>query len=186
MTIADLLGCGSEKNEREKDDFYSTPNSCTIALCEAEQTLMPKNIWEPCSGTGAIADVLIHRGHKVIETDLVNRGREECKSRIDFLMERKPLATAIITNPPFKLAEDFVRHAGDIGVNYLALLLKADFLHSASRYELFHSFWRPSRIYGLSWRPDFTGQDSPTMNCSWFIWESFSNRLPIFTLLPKP
>lgn len=186
MTVAHVLGCPSETNVRDRDDFFSTPADCTLAFYKHEGFNIPKKVWEPCSGIGAISKILLQAGHEVIETDLVDRGRVEVINRVDFLMERPALAKAIVTNPPFKLAEEFIEHAYDIGVEYMALLLKADFLHSAGRYQIFHNLWRPARILGLSWRPDFMEQGSPPMNCSWFIWDGRQNINTTFELSGKP
>ena len=104
-------GISPDHENREKDDFYPTPEPATRALLRSE-TFGPR-IWEPACGDGAISRVLEQAGHEVISTDLFDRGFGE--ARIDFLMERRLLAPHIVTNPPFKLAEAFVRHALDLG-----------------------------------------------------------------------
>jgi hypothetical protein len=38
---------------------------------------LPKGIWEPCCGDGAMARVLEAHGHHVVATDLVDRGYGE-------------------------------------------------------------------------------------------------------------
>jgi hypothetical protein len=57
--------------------------------------------------------ILRDTGRAVIATDLNDWGCADSKSGIDFLMEREAPAgvPAIVTNPPFKLAEEFVEHA---------------------------------------------------------------------------
>ena len=186
MTVAHVLGCQSEVNVRDRDDYFSTPEECTYAFYKHEGFNIPLKVWEPCSGTGAISKILIEAGHEVIETDLIDRGRSEVTSRVDFLMEPFPLATAIVTNPPFYLAEEFIIRAELIGIEYMALLLKADFLNSSRRYEIFHNIWRPARILALSWRPDFMGQGSPPMNCSWYIFDGKKNLSTTFSVIGKP
>lgn len=188
MTIAELLGCGSKTNKREKDDFYATPPLCTHALLNVEINLIHgvfkgPSVWEPCAGDGAILRVLWERNIEVVATDLVQRGA--CESRIDFLMERKPLAPNIITNPPFKLANQFVRHAFDIGIEYMAMLLPASFPNSEKSAKTF-DIWKPARIHALGWRPDFTGQGKPTMRCSWFVWQRGDPKETTFSILRKP
>lgn len=186
MTVAHVLGCPSETNVRDRDDYFSTPSECTISFYKHEGFNIPKKVWEPCSGTGAISEILLQAGHEVIETDLVNRGRAEVTDRVDFLMEPVPLAKAIVTNPPFYLAEEFIIRAELIGIEYMALLLKADFLNSSRRYEIFHNVWRPARIFALSWRPDFMGQGSPPMNCSWYVFDGKKNIKTTFDVIGKP
>jgi hypothetical protein len=168
-TISDILGCASPTNERERDDFYATPHDCTEALIAAEGDRLPRRVWDPCCGAGDIAAVLERSGREVVATDLVDRGFG-CGGR-DFLLERTALAGAIVTNPPFRFAEAFVRHAAELGVEYLAFLHAAHWLHAAERGRMVERVWCPARCYLMQWRPDFTGQGAPTMHCSWYIFE---------------
>lgn len=120
---------------REKDDFYPTPPHATWALLRSEQ--FGPTIWEPACGDGAISKVLQAHGHNVISTDLNDMGFGE--SRIDFLMEQRLLAPHIITNPPFKNAEAFVRKALDLGADKVAMLLRLAWLEGSERKRLFES-----------------------------------------------
>jgi hypothetical protein len=74
---------------------------------------IPLTVWEPACGPGAIVRILRDRGRAVVATDLNDWGCPDSKSGVDFLMEREAPAgvPAIVTNPPFKLAEEFVEHA---------------------------------------------------------------------------
>ena len=76
-------------------------------------------------------------GHEVVATDLVDYGPPITPPGYfgsDFLMERKaPEGTeAIVTNPPFKLAEEFVGHALDLCPRVI-MLLRLAFLESERR-----------------------------------------------------
>src|SRR4051812_23450150 len=84
---------------RQDRDFYPTPAWVTEALLR--RVRLPKGIWEPCCGDGAMAQVLGAHGHRVVGTDLVDRGYGETNR--DFLAEtRLPEGvTAIVTNPPY-------------------------------------------------------------------------------------
>ena len=88
-------GISPDKANREKDDFYETPPEATRALLSVES--FEGAIWEPACGRGAISKVLEGAGHEVISTDLMDRGYGE--NRVDFLMEWRPLAPNIVTNP---------------------------------------------------------------------------------------
>ena len=117
------------------DDLYETPPEATLALLRAEK--LPQFIWEPACGRGAIVNVLRAAGHDVVATDLVNYGAPITPPGyfgIDFLMERKaPEGTeAIVTNPPFKLADEFVAHALDLCPRVI-MLLRLAFLESERR-----------------------------------------------------
>jgi hypothetical protein len=97
--------------ERQDKDFYPTPAWVTEALLRT--VCLPKRIWEPCCGDGAMARVLESHGHHVVATDLVDRGYG--KGGRDFLMESRlpDGVTAIVTNPPYggALARRVVDHA---------------------------------------------------------------------------
>jgi hypothetical protein len=95
-----------------KNDLYETPPCATRALIPF---LDPTEaIWEPACGPGAIVRELRDAGFVVHATDLVDYGLEDSFGGIDFLMERPDRRRhweVIVTNPPFKLADQFTRHA---------------------------------------------------------------------------
>jgi hypothetical protein len=173
-TIADILGCASLTNTREADDFYATPPDCTEALIAAEGNRIPAMVWDPCCGAGDISTVLQRHGREVISTDLIDRGYG--RGGLDFLLQTTALAKAIVTNPPFNRAEAFLRHAAELGINYVAFLHKADWLNAADRGIMIETVWCPARCHLLQWRPDFKNQGAPTMNCNWYVFERASMR----------
>ena len=125
---------GHALSER-KADLYETPVVAVAALLRHEQ--LPHRIWEPACGRGAIVKVLRAAGHEVVATDLVDYGIPITAPgyyRVDFLIERHaPEGTqAIVTNPPFKLAEEFVEHALDLCPR-VVMLLRLAFLESDRR-----------------------------------------------------
>ena len=160
---------GNPKNGRVKNDFYSTPEEVTQALILAEAELLPSSVWEPCCGVGAMAEVIRRSGRKVWASDLVDRGYGVGNS--DFLKQTAKIKNAVVTNPPFEIAEKIIRHSFSLGVDYLALVLKTQFWHAAKRAALFEKHL-PSRIYAMTWRPDFSGGGSPTMDCIWCVWDN--------------
>ena len=99
-------------------DLYETPPVAVRALLRVEK--LPRRIWEPASGNGAMARVLRRAGHRVATSDIA-RGR-------DFLIsERAPRQSrAIVTNPPFKYAARFAAHAIQL-CPYVAMLMRLGF-----------------------------------------------------------
>jgi hypothetical protein len=93
-----------------KDDLYETPSVAVETLLRCET--LPLRIWEPAAGRRAIASILESAGHEVFCTDLVRRDAEGVLEGIDFLMEQQAFMglECIVTNPPFKLADEFIRH----------------------------------------------------------------------------
>jgi hypothetical protein len=155
----------SHPARRHPHGFYATPEEATVALVEALDGYLDDEIHEPACGDGAMARVLSRRGHRVIATDLIERGYGA--SGLDFFAG-PPLAPIVITNPPFDLAARFIAHAVQ-GARLVAMLLKADYWHAAKRIPLYEAF-PPRQELILTWRLDWTGGGSPTMNCTWWVW----------------
>ncbi len=160
-------------SNRQKDDWYPTPPEATEALLACEQ--FTKGIWEPACGDGAISEVLSAHGHSVTSTDLnfYGYGQPGC----DFLMERKRLADTIITNPPYKLATEFITHAIELGVDTHAWLLRLAFLEGKARYQTLYSQHPPAAVYVFSQRltmirgdHDESWYGSGKMAFAWFVW----------------
>ncbi|MEP6826876.1 MAG: hypothetical protein ABJA10_02250 [Aestuariivirga sp.] len=166
---------------RRELDFYATPWEATAALCEAVP--LPMVIWEPACGDGAMSEVLKDHDVAVISTDIKNRGYRSQIWAKDFLKVRLDDVgcQAIVTNPPFALAEEFIRHALKFTPK-VAMLLKATFANAAKRRPLFEQH-PPSHVLPLTWRLDFTGGGAPTMDCTWFVW-GYPGQ--VFRPLPKP
>lgn len=169
-----LTGDSAGDGEREKDDFYATPEWVTHALLDT--IAVPHAVWEPAAGEGHIARVLIARGHDVRSTDLVDRGW--CAGRIDFLMEISRQRRAIVTNPPFKLAEAFAAHALALEAPLVAMLLKLSFLQGGSRTPwLFASGLSemlvvPKRITFIAGAGRAAYKSNFADGYGWFIWRS--------------
>jgi hypothetical protein len=132
-------------------------------------------IWEPACGQGAICRVLEAAGYTVISSDLVDRGYGE--GRTDFLLEFKPRAPNIVTNPPFKLGEAFAEKALALTTGKVAMLMRLSWLASQERYSLFRK-WPPRRVLVFSkrlpmmHRLDWNGpRSTSTIDFAWFVWE---------------
>lgn len=158
--------------KRQRDDFYETPVDAVTDLLAADD--VPARVWEPACGRGAISRVIEASGRSVISTDLVDRGFG--LGRVDFLLERALLAPAIVTNPPFRLAEDFLRHGLSLEPDYLALFVKLSFLAGIERGSLYRSC-PPARVLVFSrrlttWRPDVPreGRNGGMIDFAWLIW----------------
>jgi hypothetical protein len=162
-----------------RHDLYETPPEATLALLRAEK--LPRFIWEPACGRGAIVNILRAAGHDVVATDLVNYSAPITPPGyfgIDFLMERKaPEGTeAIITNPPFKLADEFVARALELCPRVI-MLLRLAFLESERRCGILedrglarvHVFRdRLPRMHRDGWDGP---RASSTTAYAWFVWD---------------
>jgi hypothetical protein len=159
------------------EDLYETPAVAVHALMRVER--LPKRIWEPACGRGAIVNVLRASGHIVVASDLVDYGVPITSYwRYDFLMEHKaPDDTgAIVTNPPFKLAEEFVAHALELCPRVI-MLLRLAFLESDRRTHILegrglarvHVF---RKRLPMMHRHEWNGpKASSGMAFAWFVWD---------------
>ncbi|WCP71566.1 hypothetical protein [Sphingomonas hankookensis] len=161
--------------ERRGNDFYPTPEAVTRALLAREAHSLRAAtgdgaVWEPCGRGGAISNLLAGAGYPVVATDLVADPGNGVQ-QLDLLLARRPLGRAVVTNFPFALAEQMIRHLlVDLNVRWCASVLKASFWHAAARTPLFRQL-RPQRIYALNWRPDFIDGGAPTMEVMWCVWD---------------
>lgn len=181
-----LLGFPTE--EREKDDFYPTPAWATQALIDNYGTRIRELIgtdfyvWEPACGDGAMSDVLIENGIPVFSSDLIDRDYGHV---INFLSNNdNPYGSrGIITNPPFKLAEEFIRKAHSLDNNkFTCMFLRLSFLEGQKRKKLFEEF-PPKYVYVFSKRVSLGRADSAEKNMNavayaWFVWEKGFNGEP--------
>jgi hypothetical protein len=166
-------------------DLYETPTCATRALLHFERDHMPRQIWEPACGRGAISRVLEDEGFDVRSRDLHDYGYPGAVSGLDFLTvdKRHPIAKAtagIVTNPPYYLAgrsAPFVARAIEIAP-YVALLLLLPFLEGAGaeRRKLTSGV---ARVYVSSRRLPMMHRDgwdgpkaSSAMAFAWFVWDA--------------
>ena len=159
------------------NDLYETPDVAVHALLRAEQ--LPEVIWECACGPGRIVNVLRAAGHKVYATDLVNYGCTESEHGVDFLIERAPsfAVGAVVTNPPYKLAGEFVAHALSLGIPKVVMLLRLAFLESERRTAILDGGLL-ARVYPFKRRLPMMhrdGWDGPRASSSiafaWFVWQ---------------
>lgn len=168
-----VRGIIPDAKNREKDDFYPTPPSATRALLSVEQ--FEGDIWEPACGDGAISRVLEAEGYAVRSTDLVDRGYGE--PRVDFLMEWGGRVDNIVTNPPFKYAEDFAHRALATAGRKVALLCRLAWLEGKARRRLFES--TPlARVWVFSSRVPMNRNGEPMKKgtggmiaFAWYVWD---------------
>lgn len=121
--------------ERETNDYYATePKALKLLLDEEDFSPL---IWEPACGEGHLSKVLKDRGYIVQSTDLIDRGYGT--GGIDFLTYTEHWNGDIITNPPYKYALEFVKHALSLidEGNKVAMFLKIQFLEGVSRHAFF-------------------------------------------------
>jgi hypothetical protein len=142
---------------------------------------MPRCIWEPAAGDGAMVRPLKQAGFEVAASDIADYGLLGCETGVDYLVATPPRGVrGVITNPPYRLAMPFARKA--IGeVPYVALLLRTNFLESVARLSFFRRhpparLWLSSRRLPMMHRLGWQGPRAPSNTCfAWFIWDETAN-----------
>jgi hypothetical protein len=82
----------------------------------------------------------------------------------------------VITNPPFRLGEEFVRHSMKIAKRGVAMLTRTVFIESVGRYERVFKINPPSRFAQFTERvPMVKGRidkkASTATGYAWLVWE---------------
>ncbi len=92
-------------------------------------------------------------------------------------MESSTTHPNIVTNPPFKLAEPFVRHAISLSPAKVAMLLNIKFLGAVKRKEGLFADHPPARLHIFADRitmypAGYEGKrGTSTETMAWFVWE---------------
>jgi len=175
LGLKEIYLAGSSEKERDPQDFYRTPTYATEKLLELEQ--FEGTIWEPACGDGAISKVLIENGYSrfnIYSTDLFDHGYGH--SGIDFLkVKNNSTYDNVITNPPYKYAQEFIEKGLEVANKKVVMLLKLNFLEGQKRYEFFKR--TPLKnIYVFSKRLSFDkGKEKSKGNgllaYAWYVWE---------------
>src|SRR6056297_1998330 len=98
--------------ERDEHDWYVEPFECSLALIA--KLGIQGTIWDPAVGSGRILQSAKSIGCETVGSDLVQRS-DFCNFPADFLsLKTNPEFDHIISNPPFGIAEAFVRKAIEI------------------------------------------------------------------------
>jgi hypothetical protein len=153
-------------------DFFPTPVGVTRAFLDA--CPLPDGVWcEPAVGDGHILEAVGSRVHwstfdiRAVPEHPLSSYHRQIDWLASGLLGRRQY-DVIITNPPFYLAEEFVRFALERSI-HVAMLLRLAFLESRRR-ERFHQE-HPSDVYVLSRRPSFTANGATDNSAyAWFHW----------------
>lgn len=190
------------RHKRHPNDWYVEPSWAVKAIIPVLVPLMRRwydriigsrpRIWDPCCGKGTTPAAFRNAGIESWGTDLVDRGADRSLwlGLLDFfgpggglrLLQR----TSIISNPPYKRTEEFVRSALQQTRNVVAVIVPLNFLCSGGRFALFMEEHPPLQVVFLSDRPSMPPGDKieemgdraftgGTTDYCWIIWD---NRRP--------
>ena len=159
-------------------DNFPTPPWATRAVLEkvlGHVDLKKHSCLEPACGAGHMSKVLKEYFYSVSSSDLYDYGYGRV---YDFIHDSYPENSFdwVITNPPFKTAEQFVLKAIPVAKIGVAVLVRTGFLESVGRYRrLFQSF-PPSFVAQFTERvPIVKGRldikATTATGYAWCVWE---------------
>lgn len=172
---------------RVPSDVYPTPAWVVHRLLEAAP--LPGKRWlEPCAGDGAIikavSDFDAKSGNPIDGLDWTSvelRGMRESGMPVglsnhcvrDFLGYAAEAAAlkvkfdVILTNPPYSLAEEFIKASIPLA-DTVAMLLRLNFLGSESRATFLREY--APDVYVLPNRPSFVNGKTDSCEYAWMMW----------------
>lgn len=176
------MSATNRSGARRRHDSYLTPAWATDLVLDALP--LPGGSWmDPCAGDGAIIKAVNDRRDDVTWTAVEIRPNCENKLRslspaglliADFLaLTNPPRVDVVITNPPYKLARDFIERCCEIAP-VVCMLLRLNFLASEDRQPWLSAF--VPDVFVLPNRPDFTGGGGDATEYAWLVWERGAKR----------
>lgn len=160
---------------RDPQDWYVEPEWCSERLFDVEPFEGP--VLDPACGMGRIVQAARRAGHSALGTDLI--ARTDGAAVVNFLTAY-PFGNwdNIVCNPPFRIAEKFVRRALELTPRKVAMLLPAAWVQGDKR-----SRWLETtplaRVLFIAPRPSMppgaviAAGEKPgngTTDFAWFIW----------------
>ena len=166
---------------RNKDDdntdYYPTPSWVTYALLDRLDIGDLDTCLEPASGGGHMVNVLSKYFGKVTHMDKYCPDPDFKTDKQDFLtFHTDEYFDFIITNPPYKVALEFILHALAMKPKCAAFLCRITFLESARRYKKLFRDNPPSRLLVFVNRVNMTkgmiDEETASAVCyAWFVWD---------------
>lgn len=164
---------------KDSTDNFPTPPWATRALIEHVigdvHSLKSMSCLEPACGQGCMVNPLREYFGEVEYSDAYPYGFGPIRDFLDYPFEIGS-HDWVITNPPFRLAEDFVQRALIVARRGVAMLARTVFLESSGRYEGIFKTHPPSKFAQFAERvPMVKGRldrkASTATGYAWFVWE---------------
>lgn len=152
--------------ERESNDFYAT-DPIAIDKLVGSIGFIQSVVWECACGTGCLSERLKQYCRGVVSTDVIDRGYGQVQ---DFLLAKEIPSgcSCIITNPPYKLATEFILQALDLlpDGGRCIMFLKTTFLEGEKRHRLLFSKYPPPNAYYSSPSVSFAQRTQSFKKCA--------------------
>ncbi|MDR0582341.1 MAG: hypothetical protein LBG31_05200 [Prevotellaceae bacterium] len=162
--------------ERAIGDYYATEPKAVRLLLSMEK--FEGKIWECACGEGHLSKEIRRLGYEVYSTDIIDRGFGDRVFDFLSLENNKQTAMHILTNPPYRYADEFIRKALSIATTgkKVAFFMPVRYLEGKARKQLFLQA-PPKVVYISSSRlkcarnGDFAHLSSSAVAYAWFVWE---------------
>ena len=156
-------------------DDFPTPPWGTRALCEYLKFDGSLTCREPAANRGHMVKSLKEYFKEVIASDIFDYGAGFPVS--DYLFPDSIVTDWTITNPPFRLAEQFIHLAMDQSRFGVAVIVRTAFLESIGRYENLFSRVRPSHVLQFVERVvmhkgKLSEKGSTATAYCWIVWQN--------------
>jgi hypothetical protein len=175
----------------DSTDYFPTPPWATRALCEyiiGDENLKNSSCLEPACGGGHMSEPLKEYFRTVRSSDAHDYGYGTIKEYLssDY---RAGEFDWVITNPPFKLAEEFVKKSLEIADYGVAMLVRTVFLESVGRYKRLFQPSPPSIFAQFVERvPMVKGRVDPKATTAtgyaWIVWKKRNSNIPTISWVP--
>lgn len=176
---------------KDSPDDFPTPPWATRALIEHvldKKSLSSMSCLEPACGAGHMAKVLKDYFSEVKYSDAYHYGYGPVRDFLTYPYETNA-ADWVITNPPFRLAEEFVIRAHKVARRGVAILARTVFLESSGRYNDIFKATPPSifaqfveRVPMVKGRLDMKA--TTATGYAWFVWEKEAGGYPRLAWIP--
>lgn len=182
----------SQRTEAQDSlDDFPTPPWATRALMEhvikERASISGMTCLEPACGVGHMAKVLQEYFRKVDCADVKDYGFGRVQDYLTFAPKTK--LDWIITNPPFRLSQDFVLNALEQAEKGVAILARTVFLESSGRYRAIFQHKPPTifaqfveRVPMVKGRLD-KAATTATGYC-WLVWDKRKKSTPELAWIP--
>lgn len=168
------------REPKDSLDDFPTPPWATRALCEwlLEQgfDLSMMDCREPAANRGYMVKVLREYFGQVMPSDVFDYGADFPVN--DYLLgpaNHLSMTDWTITNPPFRLAEDFITRALERSRIGVAMILRTAFLEGKERYRSLFSIAPPSHVLQFTGRVTMVkgrleSRGATATAYAWFVW----------------
>ncbi len=162
----------------DSPDDFPTPPWATRALLEhvvRPSSLTDLTCLEPACGAGHMAKVLKEYFGEVRCADTHDYGYAVTRDYLTVPYEAKAVDW-VITNPPFRLAEEFVIRSLEVARRGVAVLVRTVFLESVGRYNRLFNIYPPTKFAQFVERvPMVRGRldekATTATGYAWLVWE---------------